>query len=310
MRAIVTGAGGQDGTLMCGLLRSKGLEVLGIGRPRKPGDLELTDDAAVSALIRDFAPDRIFHLAAAHHSSEEAVDVDFERQMIETNFRAAEVLVASVAKCRPGCRLLLAGTSQMFRAAAGERRVIDEATPMSPSSFYGRTKAWSRELLAHFRDKWGVFGGTAILFNHESVLRPEKFVTRKVTMAAARAKTRQPVSLELLDLDGSTDWSDASDVVEGMRRCLEADAPADYVLASGRAHSIRELLETAFGAVGLDWRNYVQPRSVAPNGRGVLTGDATRARQRLGWEASIPFETTIREMVAHDVALLQGSASR
>jgi len=310
MRAVVTGARGQDGTLLCALLRAQGAEVVGIGRPgsRKDGPFSgvaLTDIGAVATLIRDFAPDQVFHLAASHHSSEQAVDIRFEREMVETNFRAAEILTAAIAEYRPSCRILLAGTSMMYRAEAGDTRTIDESTAMHPMSFYGRTKSWSRELLSHFRERWGVFGCTAILFNHESTLRSPHFVTRKVTMAAARAKRGEAVTLNLLDVNSRTDWSSASDVVEGMRLALAAAEPADYVLASGVARPVSELLDAAFNAVSLDWRNYVTSSAPAGQSRGTLVGDATRARQRLGWRTTVGFETMVREMVMHDLALLE-----
>jgi GDPmannose 4,6-dehydratase len=314
MRAVVTGWRGQDGSLLCESLRAKGVEVLGIGRPGSPmsngaAAFSLTDDTRIAEMIRSFAPDQIYHLAAAHHSSEQPVDIDFEREMVNTNFRAAEALLVGIARHRPSCRLLLAGTSQMFRALDGNVLRVDESTPMNPMSFYGRTKAWSREIAAHFRDRWGVFAMTAILFNHESIVRPERFVTRKITMAAARAHRGERVRLQLLDLEAQTDWSSAADVVEGMQLALAAREPRDYVFASGKARRVSELAESAFASVGLDWRDHVVASDVPAPKRGTLVGVTARAESELGWSRRVSFEDMIRQMVANDVAAFTHSAT-
>jgi GDPmannose 4,6-dehydratase len=308
VRAIVTGAAGQDGTLLRATLEGRNVEVLCVDRPRQSpsgfAQISLSDAGEVRRMLREFQPDRIFHLAAAHHSSEQSASVELEQQMIETNFRTAEILLFAIRAVRPTCRLLLAGTSHMYSAPPGEARTIDESTPMSPKSFYGRTKAWSRELLSHFRERWGVYGSTAILFNHESALRPPHFVSRKITMAAANASRGGEATLDLLDLQSRTDWSAASDVVEGMRLALEPASPSDYVLASGNLHSVADLVEVAFHEVGLDWKRYV--KQIGSGGKhGALIGDPSRAEQLLGWTRRTDFETLIRSMVRHDVALLQ-----
>lgn len=303
MRAIVTGSRGQDGTLLCQQLRDEGTEVIEVTRrgvsDREPVDL--TSREAVEALFAKFRPDEVYHLAASHHSAEQAVDIAFEEQMIGTNFRAAETMATVIARKHKTTRLLLAGTSKTYRAAPGNELVVDESTPMEPANFYGRTKAWSRELLTYFRDSWGVFGCTAILFNHESPLRPARFVTRKVTLAAAQAKRGELSRLNMLDVGSRTDWSSAKDIVGGMRLAMRAKEPADYVLASGTAHSVAELLDVAFSAVGLDWKKFVHSEMPPGASGGTLIGNADRARRQLGWEPHVSFEMMIREMVQHDL---------
>jgi GDPmannose 4,6-dehydratase len=229
--------------------------------------------------------------------------------MIATNFRVAEVMIAAIARKSPKTRLMLAGTSKMYSTAPHQTLTVDENTSMDPSTFYGRTKVWSRELLMHFRDAWGVFGSTAILFNHESTLRPPRFVTRKVTMAAARAKRGQLSRIELLDLHAQTDWSSASDIVEGMRLALEADHASDFVFASGVARPITALLDVAFGAVDLSWTDFVDAPSASVARQGTIIGDATRARQCLGWTPRVDFVTMIRDMVRHDLSELSRSGN-
>lgn len=305
MRALITGAAGQDGTLLRRLLARRGVQVLGVLRPGQ-ADADapsLTDASAVKKLFDHFAPDIVFHLAAAHHSSEGTTDGALKREMEDTNFRAAELLAETIAERRPQCRLLLAGSSQMYSAPDVGELVVSEDTPMAPSTFYGETKARSREMLGRLRQR-GVFGVTAILFNHESELRPPQFVTRKISMAAARAKRGLTTQLHLRDITSRTDWSSAHDIVEAMWLALNAPEPADYVLASGTAHSIQDVLEVAFGSVGLDWRTFTTFDPPPPVPRGVLVGDASRAKATLGWTPKVSFEEMIRDMVRADMDAL------
>jgi GDPmannose 4,6-dehydratase len=267
--------------------------------------VHLTDEPELRSLFSSFRPDEIYHLAACHHSSEDVDDVHLSREMVETNFGAAEILCSIVAERLPTCRILLAGSSQMYRAVPGRTIVVDEGSPMNPASFYGRTKAWSRDLLDYYREHFGVFGTTAILFNHESPLRPATFVTRKITLAAARARLGLEPQLHLLDISSATDWSSASDVVEGMRLSLCAREPLDYVLASGVARRVEQVLDVAFQSVGLDWRGFATFGPPPATPRGTLVGNATRARDSLGWKPRTGFERMIGEMVEFDVSRLR-----
>jgi GDPmannose 4,6-dehydratase len=305
MKALVTGAGGQDGTLLRRRLRAVGADVVGIDRASNPTEgiraVDVTDRAAIESLLRLEQPDEIYHLAACHHSSERSGSVDLDEQMIAVNFRSTETLVTTIARHLPRCRLLFAGSSQMF-TPAGPRTTITEATPMQPGTFYGQTKAWSRELLGFYREQRGVYCGTAILFNHESTLRGPDFVTRKITRAAARAKHEGATGLELRDISASVDWSAAEDMVEGMRIALTAPTPADYVIASGVTHTVRELLEIAFQRVGLRWQDFVESSTAVDGVRPSLVGDASRLRS-LGWKPAIGFRELIGSMVDADCSL-------
>jgi GDPmannose 4,6-dehydratase len=315
VRALVTGARGQDGTLLRALLTARGVEVLGLDRPR-PGakdrairDVDVGDPAELARAFEEFAPDQVYHLAACHHSSEWSGSIALEREMIATNFRAAEVLLTMAAERKPACRVLLAGSSQMYTGVPGVATVVSEETPMHPATFYGRTKAWARELLDFYRERHGLFGSTAILFNHESTLRSPEFVTRKITIGAARAARGLRPDLHLRDVGSETDWSSAADVVEGMHLALSADAPADYVLASGVAHSVADVLEIAFRSVGLDWREFATFDPPREGPRATLLGDTARIRS-LGWAPSVSFAGLIEDMVRHDLDLLAaGTAS-
>jgi GDPmannose 4,6-dehydratase len=317
VRALVTGAAGQDGTLLCQLLRSRGFEVLGLdaGSPKivvdgiRFGRVDVSDATSLRRAILDFEPDQIYHLAACHHSSEETGDVALDRRMVATNFGSTETLVATVAEHLPACRVLYAASSQMYTAGAVPV-LVDENTPVTPSTFYGMTKSWSRQLLAHYRQSRGVYCGSAILFNHESPLRPPQFVTRKITSAAARAKLSGSCDLHLRDVSARTDWSSARDVVAGMCLALSAPLASDYVIASGEAHSVGDVLEAAFGFVGLDWRDHATFDPAPASARAPLIGNPSRLEAATGWRRTVSFECTIEEMVAADIALLADAPAR
>ncbi len=251
-------------------------------------------------MVTFFQPDQIYHLAACHHSSEQAGNPALDQEMVRTNFMAVETMLGAIIRIRPRCRLLIAGSSQMYRRTEGQTTLVDEDTKMAPSTFYGRTKAWARELLAHYRQQYGVFGTTAILFNHESPERPLSFLSRKITLAVARAAAELAVDLQVRDASAMVDWSSARDIVEGMRLILAADEPADYVLGSGQARSVAELLDVAFRQVGMDWKVHTRVDNPLRDGAGVLVGDPRRAEEKLGWRRQVSFEGMIREMIARD----------
>ena len=217
-RAIITGIRGQDACLLGRLLQSAGWEVLGIDRQGYPEEgtvfrvfsLDLGNSQETERLVADYQPDCIFHLAAAHHSSEQNGDLSLDCEMVRTNFNVAEVLLRAITRRCRHARLLLAGSSQMYQPCGSGVNVIDETTPCAPSTFYGHTKAWSRSLLDHYRRQRGVFGSMVILFNHESPLRAPNFLARKVTMAAARAFMGQPTALRLRNVGAAIDFSSGS----------------------------------------------------------------------------------------------------
>lgn len=264
--------------------------------------MDITDNGAVRHVISDFKPDHIYHLAACHHSSERSRAIELDTEMVAVNFRATELLLSTIARVRPKCRILFAGSSQMYSAPAGHSLLVNEDTPMNPVSFYGYTKSWGRELFAHYRDKRGIFASTAILFNHESPMRRPDFLSRKISIAAARAKLGGTPKLHLLDISRRTDWSSAEDVVEGMRLALSAQVPVDYVFASGMARGVDDALEIAFSSVGLNWKEFATFDHPDKGTGGVLAGDATRARNALGWRPSISFPQMLSAMVASDIS--------
>jgi GDPmannose 4,6-dehydratase len=309
VRALVTGAAGQDGTLLRRLLEAEGVEVLGLDarQPDASSDrgpvsvLDITDRNAFARVIASFRPDEIYHLAACHHSSEKEGGRPLDARMIATNFATTEVIVTTVAEQFPTCRILFAGTSQMY--TPGISAPVTEATPMAPATFYGLTKSWSRQLLSFYREQRGLFCSTVILFNHESPLRGPEFLTRKITLAAARASRTGQSDLHLRDVTAQVDWSSARDIVRGMRLALSVSTPRDFVLASGEAHSVRDVLDVAFGYVGLDWREYTRYDPPPAHPSTPLVGDPSRIETEAGWRREKTFQSMIEEMVMEDLSL-------
>lgn len=319
--ALVTGILGQDGSLLAELLLSRDYRVHGWVRPgslgKDPGEqkrfvaqrcelseVDVADATAVREAFARVQPDEVYHLAAVHHSSEHRPAFDGERNeaMARVNFGSTLALADAILKLRPSCRFVYAGSSQMYEATAADTRV-DEDTPHSPATFYGVTKAQSRELISFYRRKRGLHGSVAILFNHESTRRDPRFLTRKVTSAAARISAGSRERLELLDLGARVDWSSAEDIVDGLYRIAQAADPADYVLGSGFLTSVVELLDDAFGHAGLNWRDHVTAPSASGPSRG-LVADPSCARRELSWVPARSFRNMIREMVDHDAAVL------
>lgn len=318
-RALVTGITGQDGSLLAEHLLERGVEVVGMVREepaeaallpdlaRIAGDVrlvrgELLDPESLRSAVAEANPDDLYHLAAPTFVpaswNEPAVTV---RAIAE----ATAVLLEEALR-RDGMRVLVAASSEVF-GDAGESPQR-ESSPMRPRTPYGAAKLAALNLVGQYRRRHGLHACAAIAFNHESERRPARFVTRKVTRAAAEISLGRRSELTLGDLDAVRDWSAARDVVRGFRLVLEHPEPGDYVLAGGRGRTVRELVAAAFAAVGLEADPYVRvdPDLVRPPEDPVPVGDPARARERLGWAAETPFEELIAGMVRADVAALGG----
>lgn len=282
---LITGAGGQDGWYLGRDCLALGHRVIGLVRPGAegrvaPGVLALGYDIAgdpegLSALIAGLLPRRIYHLAAAHHSSEGA-SAALDATMVAVNHRASLALIRGVLAHVPDCRLIFAGSSQMF-TPADPPLVVDETTPARPATFYGVTKAWSREAITWARDRHGLLGGTAILFNHESPRRGPAFVTAKIARAAARGE-----KLHLFNLGARVDWSAAEDFSRAFIRIADDDVPpGDFVFGSGQLHSVTDFAAAAFAAAGRDWRDHLTADQTQTGP--ALVANPARLRA-LGWQ--------------------------
>ncbi len=312
--ALITGPCGQDGTLLARHLSRLGYRVVGIVRPDGRTDTDgvpcgielvatdISARAAWSELLARHAPQEIYHLAACHHSTQEGADPRYRRrseEMVDTNFLSTKALAFALLEAGLPCHVVFAGSSQMY-SAEGSHRAIDECTERKPSTFYGHTKSWSMDLLGQLRKDFGLRASTAILFNHESPLRRPQFVSRRISQAAAAAGRGQPVHLDLLNIGARADWTSAHDVVWALHLMATANHPADYVVASGELHSVREMLDIAFGHVGLDWRPLVTAQRDVE--QPALVGDATLLERTLGWKRQHSFSDLISQMVDADIA--------
>jgi len=315
-KALVTGIAGQDGGYMAQLLLEQGYEVVGAGRRVciaelgegvKPVACDITDAGAVRDLVRAHQPDEIYNFAAM---SSGAGMFDDPAHIGVVNGLAVTHLLEAIRHEKPSARLCQASSSEMF----GEVRTSpqSELTEFKPRSPYGAAKVYAHTMLRIYRERYGIFACSAILFNHESPKRRPEFVTRKVTLAAASIKLGLASEVALGNLDARRDWSSAEDVVRAMWMMLCHSTPDDYVVATGVVHSVRELCEIAFRHVGLNYLEFVRqaPDTSRSHEQVQLVGDARRARETLGWAPRVDFETLITSMVDEDMRRLRETERR
>ena len=313
MRALITGITGQDGSLLAELLVAEGCDVVGVSRdatdPHAVANLaavadavtlvrgDLDDPASLVRALREVEPDEIYHLAAPTF-----VPASWEQPA--ATLGAIAGATAALLAAAGDARIVVAGSSEVF-GDAGESPQR-ETSPMRPRTPYGAAKLAVLHLVRVYRAARGVRASAAITFNHESERRPERFVTRKVTRAAAAIRLGLEDELVLGALDAVRDWSAARDVVGALRLMARAEEPGDYVLASGRGRTVGELVETAFAAAGVPVDGHVRrdPALVRPPEATPPVGDPARARERLGWRAETTFEALIGGMVEADLRRL------
>jgi GDPmannose 4,6-dehydratase len=254
--ALITGAGGQDGRLLSRLLLADHWDIAGLVRHEastvESGVRKIVGDVGDGTALREtldaVKPSRVFHLAAAHHSSEGGTgDKSAEvAAMIRVNFEAAATLLEWIAAGSRATRAVFAGSSQMYQAQ-GADLFVDETTPANPRTFYGHTKLWTRDLVRHARERLGLHASFAVLFNHESELRAPSYVTRKIVDAAVSG-----APLELMNIGGRADWSSARDIVAALAAMAERASPGEYVLGSGEAHRVRDWVQIAYARTARD----------------------------------------------------------
>jgi GDPmannose 4,6-dehydratase len=317
MRALITGVTGQDGSYLAELLLAKGYEVYGLVRRSsvkkfdrietivddiKLMEGDLTDQSSLDSLIHAVQPDEVYNMAA-----QSFVPVSWNQPVLTGDVTGLGVIrvLEAIRRHRPGARFLQASSSEMFGKV--QEAPQTEKTAFYPRSPYGAAKVFGHYITVNYRESYGLFACSAIGFNHESPRRGLEFVTRKVTHQVAKIKCGLARKLMMGNLDAKRDWGFAGDYVYAMWLMLQQPEPEDYVLATGQTHSIRELLDVAFSAVGLNWKDYVEvdPNLIRPAEVDVLCGDGTKARQKLGWRPQVSFEELIRTMVEADLGLLK-----
>jgi len=319
-RAIITGITGQDGSYLAELLLANGYEVIGVVRRSstpnywriehlldritlRPADL--LDQLSLLRLIQDIRPHEFYNLAAMSF-----VPASWDQPLLTGDFNAMGVtrLLEAVRHVDPEIKLYQASSSEMY----GRVREVPqtELTPFYPRSPYGVSKVFGHYITVNYRESYNMFAVSGILFNHESPRRGLEFVTRKVTDGVARIKLGLADHLPLGNLDACRDWGFAGDYVRAMWMMLQQDQADDYVIATGVSHSVRQLVETAFSHVGLDWQKYVRidPAFLRPAEVDHLIGDASKAKRVFGWEPKISFQGLVAMMVDADLATLSGSS--
>ena len=314
-RALITGITGQDGSYLAELLLSKKYEVFGTSRRASTPNREriahlagritileadLLDPFSLVRAIETSRPDEIYNLAAMSF-----VPTSWAQPSLTAEFTAVgatRMLEALREAKRKNIRFYQASSSEMFGAAKPPQK---EATPFHPRSPYGVAKVYAHYITVNYRESYDLFAVSGILFNHESPRRGLEFVTRKITHAAARIKLGLQRELRLGNLAARRDWGFAGDYVEAMWRMLQTDAPEDFVIGTGREHSVRRCCEVAFGALGLDWREFVKvdKKFFRPAEVEHLLADPSKARKKLGWRTRTTFEELIERMVASDLAI-------
>jgi GDPmannose 4,6-dehydratase len=322
-RALITGITGQDGSYLADLLLGKHYEVHGMMRPRgeQPPQREpvrdevvlhtgdLLDEGSLTRVLSECQPDEVYNLAG---TSFVAASWSDPVRAAESTAAAVARMLEAVRRVVPEARFYQASSSEIFGLAGGAPQ--NEDTPVRPRTPYGAAKAYGHFLTVTYRESHDLFATSGILYNHESPRRGLEFVTRKVTHAAAAIKLDLAGELALGNLDAERDWGYAKDYVEAMWLMLQQPEPEDYVVATGVSHSVRELVNAAFAHVGLEPSRYVRhdERFVRPAELVNLVGDASKARDRLGWQAQTPFDDLIRLMVDADLELLAwgGAASQ
>jgi GDPmannose 4,6-dehydratase len=266
------------------------------------GDIELvfgdlTDASSLNQLMRTISPDEVYNLGAQSHVR---VSFDIPEYTADVDALGTLRLLDAIREEGVQCRFYQASSSEMFGKVAEVPQT--ETTPFHPRSPYGVGKVFSYWITRNYREAYGMFAVNGILFNHESPRRGPTFVTRKVTRAVGAILRGEQNELYLGNLDAKRDWGYARDYMEGAWRMLQGDDPDDFVLATGETHSIRELLDEAFGYAGLDWQQYVKidERYFRPAEVDLLIGDYSKAKDKLGWEPTVRFQELIRMMVDHD----------
>lgn len=320
--ALITGITGQDGSYLAEFLLSRGYRVVGLVRRSSTLNFEriahiqdrlellsgdLTDQNSLWTALREAEPDEVYNLGA-----QSFVQTSWTQPVLTGQVTGLGVtrILESIRACDRRIRFYQASSSEMFGQAVEVPQ--SETTQFHPRSPYGVAKVYGHWATVNARESYDLFAVSGILFNHESPRRGLEFVTRKVSDGVARIKLGLADSLRLGNLDAKRDWGFAGDYVKAMWLMLQQDTPTDYVIATGATHSVRELVETAFARVDLDWRDHVvqDERFMRPAEVDLLVGDATRARQDLGWEPEVGFEALVHRMVDADMERLSYRSER
>jgi GDPmannose 4,6-dehydratase len=320
-RALITGVGGQDGSLLAELLLDDGYDVVGLVRPGAPSyenlaavedrielhEADLLNQTSLAQALRAARPGEVYNLAAPSF-----VPASWDEPVQTAEFAAvgATSLLEAIRLVDPGIRFYQASSSEIFGDPAEVPQT--ESTPLAPVTPYGVAKAYAHFSARSYRQRYGLYACSGILYNHESPRRPLQFLPRKVAHGAAAISLGLEHELVLGDLDATRDWGYAGDYVRAMWLMLQQDEPHDYVVASGESHSVRELVECAFAHVGLDWQEHVRVDPALQRGAAELhrlVGNPSKAREQLGWQPEVDFTNLVHLLVDADLARLRAHAT-
>jgi GDPmannose 4,6-dehydratase len=325
--ALISGITGQDGSFLAEVLLEKGYEVYGIIRrsssfntdridhlyqdPHEKGTRlrlvygDLNDSSSLNTILRQVKPDEIYNLGAQSHVR---VSFDIPEYTGEVTGLGTVRFLEAIRELGMTPKFYQASSSELYGKVFETPQT--ETTPFYPRSPYACAKAYAYHITVNYRESYGLFASNGILFNHESERRGETFVSRKITRAATRIKLGLQDKLYMGNLDARRDWGYARDYVEAMWMIMNAEEPDDYVVATGETHSVREFLEQTFGYLDLEWEKYVEidPRYFRPAEVDLLLGDASKVREKLGWEPKVTFDDLVKLMTDHDLQLAKQEA--
>ena len=315
MRALITGVTGQDGSYLAELLLEKGYEVYGMvrrighelpNRLSKSGkkihliEGDLTDQVSLDRMLQQVKPDEVYNLAG-----QTFVPLSWSQPLLtmEVTGMGALRVMEAIRRHAPAAKFLQASSAEIFgKLESGPQ---NELTPLRPRNPYGAAKLFAHHITINYRESYGLFACSCIAFNHESPRRGEEFVTRKISQQVARIKLGLADKLKIGNLDGCRDWGFAGDYVRAMWLMLQQSQPDDFVIATGVTHTVKDILQTAFSCVGLDWEKHVEidEALLRPDKEGTLWGDSSKARKVLGWKPEVSFKELVEMMVESDLAL-------
>ena len=311
-QALIVGAAGQDGTLLTQLLDQRAIPYLGVQRDgvrdssgQRLGPLDLGDAKAVEAFIRTHRPSHVFYLAAHHHSAQDSLDaglVDLWKSSLQIQVLGLVHFLEALRLHEPEARLFYAASSHIFGTPSEFPQT--EQTPLVPDTIYGITKVAGMQACRHYRDHHGLFASVGILYNHESLYRQDKFLSKKIIQAALAICAGRQQTLVLGDLSAEADWGYAPDYVDAMVRILDLPQPGDYIVATGQLHTVREFVEIVFAQVGLDVaKHVVENPSLIRQRKARLAGDSRHLEKATGWKPTLSFEEMVRTLTRQVASL-------
>jgi len=314
--AIITGISGQDGTYLSNLLIKKNYKVIGISNPKnkskiksnkiKIKKIDLNNFKKISDLIKEIKPDEFYHLAAQSFINYKFEDEFFK---LNPNINGTHYILSAIKKFSPKTRFYFAASSEIFGDAKSYPQ--NEKNEFNPRSAYGISKVAGFHITKNYREAYNIYSCSGILYNHESPLRNKDFVSRKITCSVARILLKKQKKLILGNINSKRDWGYAGDYVEAMWKMLQLKKPQDFVIGTGKLHTVKDFLKTAFSHVGLDYKKYLQfdKKLIRPKDKAILLANPNKAKKILNWQASTNFKELVHQMVDFDIELLKKNNS-